>query len=113
MAFTAKTIHAQRQIEYGNNNEHDTLALMISKTDKSVGQLTGNLDICNAVVFLQKKIVEEDSLDKTKLLKGNMEDYEECDIDKVGWKWQEWSQDGNRWIKWCVKYERKNLEMQP
>ena len=48
---------------------------MISKTDKSVGQLTGNLDIRNAVVFLQKKIVEEDSLDKTKWLKGNMEDY--------------------------------------
>ena len=75
MAFTAKTIHAQRQIDYGNKNEHDTLVLMISKTDKYVGQLTGNLDIRNAVVFLQKKIVEEDSLDKTKWLKSNMEDY--------------------------------------
>ena len=75
MAFTVKTIHAQRQIDYGNKNEHDTLVLMISKTDKSVGQLTGNLDIRDAVVFLQKKIVEEDSLDKTKWLKSNMEDY--------------------------------------
>ena len=36
IAFTAKTIHAQCQIDYGNKNEHDTLVWKISKTDKSV-----------------------------------------------------------------------------
>ena len=75
MAFTAKTIHSQRQIDYGEKHDHETLIVMMSKTDKSVGQLTGNLDIRDAVVFLQKKIVQEDRMDKKKWLKSNMEDY--------------------------------------